>query len=257
MRSCVNSARPVSRCENPAGPYFEPLPDWQYKAGIAPRGIVIAPGDTIIPQIANRGTPQDGGFYKDATRCAVNHIYRSAAVTLLAVATTIGAAHAQTESLDIRTGVYRGQRVTYQVINGLAVVEGDIILGTPEELEPPSGPQVIKEPDARQKAVATSDPETLWPEGVVPYTIDGGLPEPQRVLDAIEHWHDNTLIPELCTDSLCECGCVRSGLTAVVRWELGNWSFGFSVPGFPSRPESASAKPRSEVACFQYVAASA
>ena len=47
----------------PAGPYFEPLPDWQYKAGIAPRRIVIAPGDTIIPQIANRGTPQDGGFY--------------------------------------------------------------------------------------------------------------------------------------------------------------------------------------------------
>ena len=124
----------------------------------------------------------------------MNHIYRSAAVTLLAVATTIGAAHGQTESLDIRTGVYRGQRVTYQVINGLAVVEGDIILGTPEELEPPSGPQVIKEPDARQKAVATSDLETLWPEGVVPYTIDGGLPEPQRVLDAIEHWHDNTLI---------------------------------------------------------------
>ena len=32
----------------PAGPYFEPLPDWQYKAGIV-RGIVIAPGDTIIP----------------------------------------------------------------------------------------------------------------------------------------------------------------------------------------------------------------
>ena len=124
----------------------------------------------------------------------MNHIYRSAAVTLLAVATTIGAAHAQTESLDIRTGVYRGQRVTYQVINGLAVVEGDIILGTPEELEPPSGPQVIKEADARQKVVATSDPETLWPEGVVPYTIDGGLPEPQRVLDTIEHWHDNTLI---------------------------------------------------------------
>ena len=55
--------RTWQKCENPAGPYFEPLPDWQYKAGIAPRGIVIAPGDTIIPQIANRGTPQDGGFY--------------------------------------------------------------------------------------------------------------------------------------------------------------------------------------------------
>ena len=47
----------------PAGPYFEPLPDWQYKAGIVQRGIVIAPGDAIIPQIGNSGTPQDGGFY--------------------------------------------------------------------------------------------------------------------------------------------------------------------------------------------------
>ena len=47
----------------PAGPYFEPLPGWQYKAGIVPRGIVIAPGDAIIPQIGNSGTPQDGGFY--------------------------------------------------------------------------------------------------------------------------------------------------------------------------------------------------
>ncbi len=27
-----------------------------------------------------------------------------------------------------------------------------------------------------------------------------------------------TLAPELCTDSLCECGCVRSGLAVVVRW---------------------------------------
>ncbi len=27
-----------------------------------------------------------------------------------------------------------------------------------------------------------------------------------------------SLIPELCTDSLCECGCVRSGLAVVVRW---------------------------------------
>ena len=26
------------------------------------------------------------------------------------------------------------------------------------------------------------------------------------------------LLPELCTDSLCECGCVRSGLAVVVRW---------------------------------------
>ena len=56
--SCMAQTLP-----RPAGPYFEPILDWQYKAAIAPRGIVIAPGDTIIPQIANSGTPQDGGFF--------------------------------------------------------------------------------------------------------------------------------------------------------------------------------------------------
>ena len=99
----------------------------------------------------------------------MNYTYRAAATALLAVAATIGAARAQTpEPLDIRTGVYRGYQITYQVINGLAIWEGDIILGAPEELKPPEGPQVIKEPDARKEAVATSDPERLWPEGVIP-----------------------------------------------------------------------------------------
>ena len=37
----------------------------------------------------------------------------------------------------------------------------------------------------------------------------------------------------------------------------GDRPFGFSVSGFPSRPESASSKPRSEVTCFQCVTASA
>ena len=125
----------------------------------------------------------------------MNHTYRAAVVGLLAAATTIGVAQAQTpEPLDIRTGVYRGHRVTYQVINGLAVVEGDIILGTPEELEPPAGSQLIKGADAAKEAVARSDSDFLWPGGVIPYVIDAGLPEPQRVLDAIQHWNENTVM---------------------------------------------------------------
>ena len=47
----------------PAGPYFEPIPDWQTKATLSPPGIVIAPGDEILPQIANSGTPETGGFF--------------------------------------------------------------------------------------------------------------------------------------------------------------------------------------------------
>ena len=113
------------------------------------------------------------------------------AATLALIFTSV---YAQNEPLDIRTGVYKGQRITYQVLNGLAIVEGDIILGTPKELEPSKDLPVVKEPDDRRKVVAASDPERLWPEGVIPYAIDEGMPDPQRVLDGIEHWHDNTPI---------------------------------------------------------------
>ena len=47
----------------PAGPYFEPIPDWHSKAGIEPAHIVIAPGDEFLPQIANSGTPESVGYY--------------------------------------------------------------------------------------------------------------------------------------------------------------------------------------------------
>ena len=40
----------------PTGLYFEPLLDGQ-------SGMLQDDGDKIIPQIANHGTPQDGGFF--------------------------------------------------------------------------------------------------------------------------------------------------------------------------------------------------
>ena len=128
----------------------------------------------------------------------MSHTYRAVALALVAAATSISAAQAQTpESFDIRTGIYRGRPVTYQVINGLAIFEGDIILGLPEQLEPPSGQLIIKEPDTRKDAAVRSDTRFLWPDGIVPYTIDKNLADPQRVLDAIEHWSDNTVIEML------------------------------------------------------------
>ena len=41
--------------------------------------------------------------------------------------------------------------------------------------------------------------------------------DPMQVpLPGTEGW--KVMEPELCTDSFCECGCVRSGLAVVVRW---------------------------------------
>ena len=94
---------------------------------------------------------------------------------------------------DIRQGVWRGQPVTYEVIDGLAVVEGDIILGTPEELAPAILPQrTEKEPTAKE-TVAISNPTRLWPGGVIPYRIDPNQKN-SNIHAAIQHWEQNTPI---------------------------------------------------------------
>ena len=137
---------------------------------------------------------------------------RAAVAGLLAATAGIGTAQEQTPApLDIRTGVYLGQPVTYEVIGGLAIVQGDIILGTPEELAPRdrqpaanalaapnpdrrSDRAKLPAPDTTRDSAANTDPDTRWPDGVVAYVIDEDLYLPQRVHDAIEHWEEHTSI---------------------------------------------------------------
>ena len=88
-------------------------------------------------------------------------------------------------SPDIRTGIYRGRSVTYEIIDGLAVWDGDIILGTPEELELCG--------ECTKALVAVNNNEMLWPGGIIPYVIDPELINP-HVPNAIQHWNENTVI---------------------------------------------------------------
>ena len=92
---------------------------------------------------------------------------------------------------DVRSSFYRGRPVTYRVVDGLAIYQGDIILGSAEELE--AARTASGKPGSRQAMVVDS-PAELWPGGVVPYTMDPALPNPQRVLDAVEHWNTRTPI---------------------------------------------------------------
>ena len=123
--------------------------------------------------------------------CAVLAVVAVVLATDIAFAQPIGSAPP-----DIRTGVYRGHVVTYEIIDGLAVWDGDIILGTPEELEP-SGAFTApgKALDIPGKAlVAVSNKKRLWPGGIIPYVIDPELANPNDVLEAIQHWNENTVI---------------------------------------------------------------
>ena len=93
---------------------------------------------------------------------------------------------------DVRTGFYRGQLVTYEVIDGLAIWDGDIIIGTEQELlsGPPSS---TAKPPYRRDLSSVAQQERLWPGGVIPYAIDPGLENP-NIEVAIKHWEENTLI---------------------------------------------------------------
>ena len=72
------------------------------------------------------------------------------------------------------------EEVSYEVIQGYAVYQGDIILGSADEL-------------GSQLRGASIEARSLrWPNRVVPYAIDPGLPEQNRVTDAIAHWEANT-----------------------------------------------------------------
>jgi hypothetical protein len=118
------------------------------------------------------------------------------------------------------------KRVRYSAIGGKAIFEGDICLGSVEELEatvkgdkldikslPVSGASVREVPVSRlaaagivissgpesdaaegEAAVIIVGPQFRWPKGVIPYVIDANLPNPKRVTDAIKHWESKTKI---------------------------------------------------------------
>jgi hypothetical protein len=84
--------------------------------------------------------------------------------------------------------------VTYYDVDGIAMFEGDIALGTVEE--------VRNQTQAVRDALATGAPVAFgvgitgsqfrWPNCRMPYEIDPALPNQQRVTDAIAHWEANT-----------------------------------------------------------------
>jgi hypothetical protein len=82
---------------------------------------------------------------------------------------------------------FHHKQVRYSVIDGEAIFEGDIVLGTAERLE-----QSVHDLDLEGTIISGS--RYRWPGGVVVYTIDSSMPDQQRVTDAISHWESRTNI---------------------------------------------------------------
>ena len=86
------------------------------------------------------------------------------------------------EGDTVTIGTPMGTMVSrYQEVDGFAIVEGDIIVGEVETLHAMGA-----------QAAGRAGTAGLWPKGVVPYAIQPGFPNAQRITDAIKNWESNT-----------------------------------------------------------------
>ena len=76
----------------------------------------------------------------------------------------------------------------------------------------------IRQPAWRETVIFPRDVEIFSRNPGGSRAHHSGAPRATMDLGVLMQALATTLSPELCTDSLCECGCVRSGLAVVVRW---------------------------------------
>ena len=97
--------------------------------------------------------------------------------------------------------VYRGLVLDYEVIDGMAVHGGDIVLGTAAAAAAAAPSRQPAEPErsegpARRDIAGVSSASSLWPGGRAPYEIDDGVESAlrERIHAAIEEWNAKTVI---------------------------------------------------------------
>src|ERR1019366_1810198 len=93
-----------------------------------------------------------------------------------------------------------GREISYVIDGPYAVMQGDIILGKAPEIESwrsahergTAGPA----PRSLHQVFGSSGPQP-WPGGIIYYAIDGGIANPQPILDGIAQWSSRTQLQVL------------------------------------------------------------
>jgi hypothetical protein len=84
------------------------------------------------------------------------------------------------------------REVRYAALHGVAIFEGDIALGSVEQVEARTRSDAAR--GVQPQGIAIKGDRFRWAGARIPYRIDPRLPKPERVTDAIEHWEANTPI---------------------------------------------------------------
>jgi astacin (peptidase family M12A) len=98
---------------------------------------------------------------------------------------------------EVRTGWILGRdgqpkQVTYEVQGGMAVVEGDIVLGPADRIAPTPQALARMRREGPRFGVIIDGTNRRWPGAVVPYVLAKNLADKQMVLDAMAHIEANT-----------------------------------------------------------------
>lgn len=94
----------------------------------------------------------------------------------------------------ISGATFTNKSVTYYEVDGIAIIEGDIAIGTVKDVEQQTaaGRDAVAADPNVAFGVGIPGSQFRWPNCQVPYEIDSALPNKQRVTDAIAHWEANT-----------------------------------------------------------------
>lgn len=146
---------------------------WVYDGGFSDSTIVT--GDTVTIEIqCGQDCPADLPFQiaeleavSPSTEEPVEHLPSPAS-----------------ETDEKRTGNFDGVDVEYVVRDGMAIFEGDMVLGRADEIEPARG--VSK---GSREALGIAFKQNRWPQGRIPYVISSAIPNKERITEAIQHWN--------------------------------------------------------------------
>lgn len=93
------------------------------------------------------------------------------------------------------------KKVTYADVDGLAIFEGCIILGETAKVEQSrktiekaiiTAPEMLTKAGAKTLGVGIVGRQFRWPNRTIPYEVDPAIPDPQRITDAMAHWHQHS-----------------------------------------------------------------
>jgi hypothetical protein len=87
---------------------------------------------------------------------------------------------------------FRYKSLQYTDVDGMAMFEGDIILGKVTDVDRDTETRKQEMQGGISKGIIITGNQYRWPNCKVPYTIDPTLPNQARVTDAIAHWEEKT-----------------------------------------------------------------